>query len=83
MASDTRKVFSRECKTISQQEFHAVITSGSLMSSSSHCNGTSRSALWLPFDLFLEDAMDGSEVRATGAVETLTGKDRLLVVILN
>lgn len=44
------------------------------MSSAGQCHGASQSALWLPIDLFLEDAMDGSQVGATSAVETLTGK---------
>lgn len=73
LTSDTRKALSRECKTMSQQEFHAVIGNGSLVSSSGQCHGTSPSAHWLPIDLLLEDAMDGSQVAATGAVERLTG----------
>lgn len=73
LTSDTRKVLSRECKTSSQEEFHAVMASGSLMSSAGQCHGASQSALWLPIDLFLEDAMDGSQVGAISAVETLTG----------
>ena len=72
LTSDTRQVLSRECKTISR-EFHAVIGNRSLTSSSGQCHGTSPSAHWLPIDLFLEDAMDGSQVAATGAVERLTG----------
>lgn len=73
LTSDTRRVLSRKSKTISQQEFHAVITSASLMSDGGQCHGVTRSALWLPIDLFLEDAMDGSQVAATGAVNVLTG----------
>ncbi|XAR61234.1 hypothetical protein NMG60_11034880 [Bertholletia excelsa] len=73
LTSDTRKVLSRECKTSSQKQFHAVIASGSLASSASQFHGTSDSALWLPFDVFLEDTMDGSQVASTSAVEVLTG----------
>lgn len=73
LTSDTRKVLSRECKIKSHEEFHAIIGSGCLTSSSGQCYGTSSSAHWLPIDLFLEDAMDGSQVAATGAVERLTG----------
>lgn len=39
------------------------------------CLGTSRSALWLPLDMLLEDAMDGSQVNATSAVEIITGNE--------
>ncbi|XP_022771072.1 mediator of RNA polymerase II transcription subunit 33B-like isoform X1 [Durio zibethinus] len=81
LTSDTRKVLSRECKTISQQEFLAVIGSGSLTSSSGHCHGTNPSANWLPIDLFLENAMDGSQVAATGAVERLTGLVKALQAV--
>ncbi|OMP04999.1 hypothetical protein COLO4_09143 [Corchorus olitorius] len=80
LTSDTRKVLSRESKIISQ-EFHAVIGSGSLTSSSGQYHGTSSSGHWLPIDLFLEDAMDGSEVAATGAVESLTGLVKALQAV--
>lgn len=77
LTSDTHRVLSRDCKTISQKEFHAVMSSGSLISSANQCHGASRSSLWLPIDLFLEDSMDGSQVAATSAIENLTGKSQL------
>ncbi|XP_058204446.1 mediator of RNA polymerase II transcription subunit 33A isoform X2 [Rhododendron vialii] len=80
LTSDKRRVLSRECKTSSQKQFHAVIA-GSLLSSAGQCHGTSQSALWLPFDLFLEDSMDGSQVTATGAVEILTGLAKALQAV--
>ena len=82
MTSDTREVLSRKCKTSSQKQFHAVMASGSLASSASQCHGTSRSALWLPFDLFLEDSMDGSKVTAMSAVEVLMGTTHSCTSIL-
>lgn len=78
LASDTRGDLGRKSKTSPQKECHAVAFPGSLMSLAGQCNGTSRSALWLPIDLFLEDAMDGTQVAATSAVEILTGKIGLL-----
>ncbi|CAA2957934.1 Hypothetical predicted protein [Olea europaea subsp. europaea] len=80
----TRKVFrqliSDSCKTLSQhfwgsslQEFHALEQSRPLGTSASFCLGASRSALWLPLDMLLEDAMDASQVNATSAVEIITG----------
>ncbi|GFZ19463.1 reduced epidermal fluorescence 4 [Actinidia rufa] len=81
LTSDTREVLSRKCKTSSQKQFHAVMASGSLASSASQCHGTSRSALWLPFDLFLEDAMDGSKVTAMSAVEVLMGLAKALQAV--
>lgn len=78
LTSDTRRLLSRECKTSSLQQFHAVMASGSLISSAGQCHGASHSALWLPIDLFLEDTMDGSQVVATSAAETLTGAIHLV-----
>lgn len=73
LTSDKRNVLVREGKTISEREFHAVLASGSLVSSEGQCHGASQSALWLTIDIFLEDAMDGSLVTANSAVEVLTG----------
>lgn len=50
---------------------------GSLSSSAGLCQGASRSALWLPLDLLLEDAMDGYQVNATCGIEIITGKFRV------
>lgn len=78
LTSDKRNVLTREGKTVSQKQFHAVLASGSLISSAGQSHGAGQSALWLPIDLFLEDAMDGSQVAAISAVETLTGRSSLL-----
>ncbi|XP_031101490.1 mediator of RNA polymerase II transcription subunit 33A-like [Ipomoea triloba] len=71
LTSDTNAFLPIECKTSTLHRFNAVVTS-SLVSSASQCHGTSPSAYWLPIDLFLEDAMDGTQVAATSAAETLT-----------
>lgn len=60
--------------------FQAVTSFGSLISLAGMCHGTSRSALWLPLDLALEDAMDGYQVNATSAVEIISGKVRFIVI---
>ncbi|XP_023738401.1 mediator of RNA polymerase II transcription subunit 33A [Lactuca sativa] len=74
LTSDNPVQLSRECKgkTISLQQFHAIAACGSLISSAGQSHGASRSAIWLPIDLFLEDTMDGYVVAATSASETLT-----------
>ncbi|KAL8151423.1 hypothetical protein V2J09_021231 [Rumex salicifolius] len=72
LTSDTCRVLPRECKTSVQQEFHAVMASGSLIPSVGQLHGASRSALWIPIDLFLEDSMDGLIATETSAVDTLT-----------
>lgn len=77
LTSDSHIVLHQECKTASSQKYHAVMASGSLASSAGLCHGNSRSALWLPLDLVLEDAMDGYQVDATSSVETITGKHKI------
>ncbi|KAL8530710.1 hypothetical protein ACS0TY_007664 [Phlomoides rotata] len=72
LASATHQVLFRERKTKSQKQFHAI-AARSPISSSGQSHATVHSALWLPIDLYLEDIMDGSQVNATSAVETLTG----------
>ncbi|KAF4378835.1 hypothetical protein G4B88_008305 [Cannabis sativa] len=81
LVSDSRIVLSRECKTSSLHKFHAVMAFGSMSSSAGLCYGASRSALWLPLDLVLEDAMDGYQVEATSAVERITGLIKTLQAI--
>ncbi|XP_034692228.1 mediator of RNA polymerase II transcription subunit 33A-like isoform X3 [Vitis riparia] len=81
LTSDARIVLTRECKTSLQKQFHAVVASGSLISSAGQCHGVSWSALWLPIDMFLEDTMDDSQVVATSAVETLTGLVKALQAV--
>lgn len=67
LTSDACVVFSRECRTSSNQKFHAIMAFGS-RASSAHC-----SDLWLPLDVALEDAMDGYDVNPTSAIEIITG----------
>ncbi|KAJ0035432.1 hypothetical protein Pint_24923 [Pistacia integerrima] len=81
LVSDTRIVLSQECKTSSPKNFHAVITFGSLACSAGLCHGASRSALWLPLDLFLENVMDGYQVNPTSAIEVITGLIKTLQAI--
>ncbi|KAI7752371.1 hypothetical protein M8C21_032634 [Ambrosia artemisiifolia] len=73
LTSDNRALVSLECKTVSLQQFHAVMASGSLVSSASPSHNASHSVIWLPLDLFLEDIMEGTVVSTTSAAETLTG----------
>lgn len=68
LASDAHNLI----KTNSLQELYVRSTSRSLATCAGLCFGSSRSSLWLPLDLFLEDAMDGSQVNATSAIEIIT-----------
>ncbi|XP_038723741.1 mediator of RNA polymerase II transcription subunit 33A isoform X2 [Tripterygium wilfordii] len=78
---DTGVILPRECKTTSLEKFHAVMAFGSVASSAGLCHGASRSDLWLPLDLALEDAMDGYQVNATSAIEIITGLIKTLQAI--
>lgn len=49
---------------------------GPLTSSTGLCNEACHSALWLPLDLFLEDAMETTEVITGSAIEIITGKKK-------
>ncbi|KAK4363605.1 hypothetical protein RND71_018846 [Anisodus tanguticus] len=81
LISKNRGVLSRECKTSSRKFLHAVMASGSLALSASRRDDASTSVLWLPIDLFLEDTMDGTQVAATSAVDTLTGLVKALQAV--
>uniref|UniRef100_A0A803MX65 Mediator of RNA polymerase II transcription subunit 33A n=1 Tax=Chenopodium quinoa TaxID=63459 RepID=A0A803MX65_CHEQI len=72
MASDTSKHLHWQSKTSLQHQFHAVMAPGCFLPSSIQCHGASSSSLWLPIDLFLEDAMEGIVVTPTCAIDTLT-----------
>ncbi|GFP97857.1 mediator of RNA polymerase ii transcription subunit 33a [Phtheirospermum japonicum] len=63
LTSHTRKVLSRACKM--------SIIGTTHIPSAGICNGTFRSALWLPIDLYLEDIMDGSQIGIAGLVKSL------------
>ncbi|KAI9115091.1 hypothetical protein K1719_014104 [Acacia pycnantha] len=80
-ASDTDVVWSDERKMRSQQKFQAVLAFDYLSSSASLCHGASHSALWIPLDLVLEDAMDGYQVSTTSAIEIINGLIKTLRAI--
>lgn len=73
MASDTTNHLHWQSKKSLQHQFHAVMAPGYFVPSSFQCHGASNSSLWLPVDLFLEDAMEGIVATPTCAIETLTG----------
>lgn len=83
LTSNTRKLLTREGKRISRHGFHAVLTANNMISSTFESHGAFSSSIWLPIDLFLEDAMDGSQVAATSAVETLTGASQFFPIYCN
>lgn len=64
---------SRDCKLKSRQKFHDILAIGPLASSTGLCNEACRSALWLPLDPFLEDAVETMEVSIGSAIEIITG----------
>ncbi|KAI3715390.1 hypothetical protein L6452_22372 [Arctium lappa] len=67
LISDDRKIVSEESKASYLQEIHTVMSSPAGLS-----HNVGGSSLWLPLDLVLEDAMDGSQVDTTSAIEIVT-----------
>lgn len=72
--------FSRSCKSGKHTEFCAFISPGFMTSPGSQHHGVSRSSLWIPIDLYLEDCIDGS-VAATNAIEILSGLVKTLKAV--
>lgn len=71
-----REVVSHECNTKSKLGCNIVSFAG-------QSYGDSRSSLWLPIDLILEDALDGGHVAAFSAIEIITGMiDFLFIKII-
>ncbi|KAL2508911.1 Mediator of RNA polymerase II transcription subunit 33A [Forsythia ovata] len=81
LISDKRKITSHYCQKNSLQDFHGILQSTPLDGSAGLCLGVSRSALWLPLDLLLEDAMDGYQVNTTSAIEMIAGLVKTLQAI--
>uniref|UniRef100_A0A1D1XID6 Serine hydroxymethyltransferase n=1 Tax=Anthurium amnicola TaxID=1678845 RepID=A0A1D1XID6_9ARAE len=68
---DNCRNFGQTCKPSQYREF-CTVTSGPLSSPGDLCHGASHSSIWIPLDIYLEDAIDGS-VAATSAMEILSG----------
>ncbi|KAF5787780.1 putative mediator of RNA polymerase II transcription subunit 33A/B [Helianthus annuus] len=67
LISDDHKVVSEGKKANYLQEIHTIMSSSAGIS-----HKVSGSSLWIPIDLALEDAMDGSQVDTTSAIEIIT-----------
>lgn len=73
MVSDACKQLQWQSKTSLHHQFHAVMAPGCLVPSAVQSQGASCSSLWVPIDLFLEDAMEAIVLTPTCAIDTLTG----------
>lgn len=67
LISDDRKDMSKDNKTSYLQEVQSAMSSSAGLS-----HKVSGSCLWIPIDLVLEDAMDGTQVDTTSSVEIVT-----------
>lgn len=74
LTSGVHNLLSRDFRANSLRESQALMASKPLATCAGLFLGTSCSSLWLPLDLVLEDAIDGSQVSATSAIEIITGK---------
>lgn len=78
LISDDRKVVSdHDNKTSNSIEIHTLMSSPAGISPKVSC-----SSLWIPLDLVLEDAMDGSQVDTTSAIEIITRNPNFALVYL-
>ncbi|XP_071742043.1 mediator of RNA polymerase II transcription subunit 33A-like [Rutidosis leptorrhynchoides] len=67
LISDDRKLVTEGKKSNYLHEMHTLMSSSAGIS-----RKVSGSSLWIPLDLVLEDAMDGSQVDTTSAIEIVT-----------
>nr|GEW27355.1 mediator of RNA polymerase II transcription subunit 33A [Tanacetum cinerariifolium]GEW40401.1 mediator of RNA polymerase II transcription subunit 33A [Tanacetum cinerariifolium] len=67
LISDDRKDMSKDNKTSYLQEVQSAMSSSAGLS-----HKVSGSCLWIPIDLVLEDAMDGTQVDTTSSIEIVT-----------
>ncbi|GMH20018.1 hypothetical protein Nepgr_021859 [Nepenthes gracilis] len=81
LISDPHNVLSQDRKRSSMEEFDTMMASGLLASSAGLSDGANPPVVWLPLDLVLEDAMDGSQVMTTSAVEIIAGLVKSLQAI--
>lgn len=77
LASNTC-IVSRQSRLKSTQNFHETMAFGDLASSAGPCFKANLSALWLPLDLVLEEAVQETEINARCAVETISGKEDII-----
>ncbi|KAL5974893.1 hypothetical protein ACLOJK_031567 [Asimina triloba] len=56
-----------------RQTVRALIDVGSCSFSYYHNFGSSQSACWFPFDMYMENAMDGRQLPSTSAADIITG----------
>ncbi|XP_074307309.1 mediator of RNA polymerase II transcription subunit 33A isoform X2 [Silene latifolia] len=80
LTGEANKVSSQEYKKL-LNGFGAVTAYGSLSSPAGFYQEIGHSSMWLPLDVILEDAVDGYQVTAASAVETITGLVKSLQAI--
>jgi hypothetical protein len=62
---------SQEFRPSQHHTIKALMDAGSNISLFEHNHGVGRAASWLPFDLFMEDAMEGKQLLTISAIEML------------
>ncbi|KAH9309641.1 hypothetical protein KI387_037552, partial [Taxus chinensis] len=76
-----QKSLSREYQPSQHQAIRALIGSGSRTSEFGHSYGVGRASTWLPFDLFMEDTMDGRQLPAKSTIEILAELTKSLLAV--
>lgn len=59
---------------LNKRQLIGVLIDIGAYSSTTCCNfGAHRAACWVPFDMYMETAMDGKQLPVTSAIDILTG----------
>ncbi|XP_010278916.1 PREDICTED: mediator of RNA polymerase II transcription subunit 33A-like [Nelumbo nucifera] len=81
LSANIKRGLDLEYQLNKRQLFGVMIDIGSCSSASSYNFGAGRAACWVPFDIYVETAMDGRQLPATSAVDVLTDLTKTLQVI--
>ncbi|KAI0527566.1 hypothetical protein KFK09_003170 [Dendrobium nobile] len=78
--TNVHEVLDGECKSNRFGLLGVLVDAGLSGPTFNYCLGNDRSACWIPFDIIMENAMDGSHLYAISSVEILTELTKTLQV---
>ncbi|OUZ99643.1 hypothetical protein BVC80_9061g76 [Macleaya cordata] len=81
LSANIQRVLGFQNQVNKRQLIGALIDIGSCSSTSCSNFGAHRAACWVPFDIYMETAMDGKQLPATSAIDILTELTKTLQVI--
>lgn len=81
LSANVQRAMHGEYKLNKRQIIGMLIDIGSCSLASFHNFGAGQAACWLPFDIFMENAMDGRQLPGTSAIDILAELTKTLQVI--